>query len=154
MKPPCLAAPYVALYPGLCDVARANGYALAVHGTLARDMDLIAVPWVDDAQPAEVLVAAIKAHLGALHLREKIIADACLPEDTKTGYENHDPTRKPHLRRAWSFYLGHAYIDLSVMPRVQDAARLLGLGGDVSNPNNLGGVDRPGQVIEASKPLE
>ncbi len=124
MKPPSLAAPYAALYPGLCDVARQHGYALAIHGSLQKDMDLIAVPWVEDAKPAEELVAAMKAHLQALYLYEKIAANVnrdCLTEEEKleiTGYEGRDPTPKPHGRIAWAFYLGHAYIDLGVMPRI------------------------------------
>jgi hypothetical protein len=34
-----------ALYPELSEIARSHGYALAVHGSLARDFDLICVPW-------------------------------------------------------------------------------------------------------------
>lgn len=35
-----------AMYPGLAEVCHKHGYALAVHGSLARDFDLIAIPWV------------------------------------------------------------------------------------------------------------
>ncbi len=41
-----------ALYPDLAKVFVKHGYALAVHGSLARDIDLIAVPW--DTQPSSV----------------------------------------------------------------------------------------------------
>lgn len=34
-----------ALYPDLAKVLVGYGYALAVHGSLARDFDLVAVPW-------------------------------------------------------------------------------------------------------------
>lgn len=34
-----------AMYPDLAKIFQKNGYALAVHGSLARDLDLIAVPW-------------------------------------------------------------------------------------------------------------
>ena len=44
------------LYPKLAEVFRAHGYALAIHGSLARDMDLIAVPWIDTAtDPQDVI---------------------------------------------------------------------------------------------------
>lgn len=46
MKPANYAPTYCALYPALADLVRTHGYALAIHGTLGRDMDLIAVPWV------------------------------------------------------------------------------------------------------------
>ncbi len=45
--------------PHLRDAARANGYALAVHGSLSRDLDLIAVPWTDEAAPLTDIVAAL-----------------------------------------------------------------------------------------------
>jgi len=36
-----------------------HGYALAVHGSLHRDIDLIAVAWTDEACGAEELVEAL-----------------------------------------------------------------------------------------------
>jgi hypothetical protein len=45
-----------ALYPKLCKVFQKHGYALAVHGSMARDFDLIAVPWAEKiSSPEEVL---------------------------------------------------------------------------------------------------
>ena len=34
-----------ALYPDLASLFHRHGYALAVHGSLARDFDLVGVPW-------------------------------------------------------------------------------------------------------------
>lgn len=31
---------YACIYPGLAEVTRAHGYALAAHGSMARDFDL------------------------------------------------------------------------------------------------------------------
>lgn len=46
-KPPANYAPvYAAIYPELAEVFRKHGYALAIHGSLRRDFDLIAVPWI------------------------------------------------------------------------------------------------------------
>jgi hypothetical protein len=42
-------------------VARSKGYALAVHGSLARDIDLVAVPWVEEAASAAELAEAVRA---------------------------------------------------------------------------------------------
>lgn len=36
-----------AMYPDLAKIFHKHGYALAVHGSLARDLDLVAVPWAD-----------------------------------------------------------------------------------------------------------
>lgn len=120
MKAPSLAASYAALYPGLCEIARKHGYALAIHGSMARDLDLIAVPWTDEAEPAEVVAAALKEHAGACTYRE-INAFHGTPADRLDwieGLAGKDPTSKPHGRLAWSLHLDHgAYIDLSVLPR-------------------------------------
>lgn len=47
MNPATYAPMYAALYPSLAEIARTHGWALAVHGTLGRDMDLICVPWTE-----------------------------------------------------------------------------------------------------------
>src|SRR4051812_2987278 len=41
------------------EVARTHGYALAVHGSVNRDIDLIACPWVAEATDAETLYIAL-----------------------------------------------------------------------------------------------
>ena len=35
------------LIPALCEVERRNGYAIAVHDSLERDIDLVAIPWTE-----------------------------------------------------------------------------------------------------------
>jgi hypothetical protein len=37
----------VTLYPHLAKIFQKHGYALTVHGSLARDFDLVAVPWAE-----------------------------------------------------------------------------------------------------------
>lgn len=45
-----------AMYPELARIFIDNGYALAVHGSLRRDFDLIAVPWAKKvSSPKKVL---------------------------------------------------------------------------------------------------
>ena len=103
VKTPTLAPTYACLYPGLAEIAREHGYALAIHGSLQSDLDLMAIPWTEEACDAETLVAAVMR-----------VAGAYLPQ----GREHRDPTHKPHGRLAWSLHLeAGAYIDLSVMPR-------------------------------------
>jgi hypothetical protein len=84
------------------------GYALAVHGSLKRDIDLIACPWRDSAPGAHSLAAEIKKVTAAIigTAREREV--------------DPNPSKMPCGRLAWSFYLTHEdagpYIDLSVMP--------------------------------------
>lgn len=58
------AALYCHLYPLLVKAARAQGYTLAIHGSLSRDLDLIAVPWHPGARSAEDLVGALLRTVG------------------------------------------------------------------------------------------
>lgn len=87
----------------LREVARRYGYALAVHGSLSYDIDLIACPWHDQACSPESLAAAIQEAV-------KAITGSAMGEDRC-------PENKPHGRLAWSFHMGGGpYVDLSVMP--------------------------------------
>ena len=46
-------------------LAREVGYAVGVHGSLKRDFDLIAVPWVEDAVSSVALVEHLCEGLNA-----------------------------------------------------------------------------------------
>lgn len=106
---PAWPALYAVLYRSIVDIAREHGYAAALHGSLATDLDVLCAPWTEEASPPEVLVAAVKDQLGALSMSD-------------TGHPDKDPTRKPHGRLAWSLLLtAGAYVDLSVMPRAPEA---------------------------------
>ncbi len=59
MKAANFAPVYCALYPELATIARDHGYALAVHGSLARDGDLICIPWVEEPAHPQMVVDAI-----------------------------------------------------------------------------------------------
>lgn len=119
MKPATLAPAYCSLYPALCEVARENGYALCIHGTLGCDMDLLAVAWTDEAKSANELVRAIVEKLdGQMHPGGRPNGDG-----TFTEVDPWEPTKKPHGRLAWSICLRdfawngtNPFIDLSVIP--------------------------------------
>lgn len=85
--------------------ARELGYNLVLHGSLARDIDLVAVPWVAEAVPAEQLVEELRL-LIAQHNTD----------GTPGTVLNGGPSSKPHGRRAWSIDIGTTYLDLSVLP--------------------------------------
>jgi hypothetical protein len=48
-----------AMYPGLCEIFHRHGYALAVHGSLARDLDLIAIPWEKEVSECETVIKEV-----------------------------------------------------------------------------------------------
>lgn len=124
MKPPTRAPFFACMYHGLCDTARKHGYALAIHGTVTTDLDLVAIPWTDEAAPTETVVNALRDHIGACGYADLLCRDG-LAEDLvqqildRREPGTREPEMKPHGRRAWNLYMEHgAKVDLSVMPRV------------------------------------
>lgn len=89
-----------AMYPSLCDIFHKNGYALAVHGSLARDFDLIAIPWTNEAKSPLDVIEDIKINGFAIN----IIGDLEV---------------KPHGRIVYTLSVGfgECACDLSFMPR-------------------------------------
>lgn len=85
--------------------ARECGYAIGVHGSIARDIDLIAAPWAEDAKTTTELLSAILAVIAP--------AGGYLPSDDWVAH-------MPQGRLAFPFYFPgdphQPYIDLSVMP--------------------------------------
>ena len=87
--------------------ARELGYALLFHGSLARDIDVVAVPWTAGAVSADELAGRLEATIRALDATPA-------PENMPTE----GPKQKPHGRLAWSIHVQGTYFDLSVTPRV------------------------------------
>lgn len=87
-----------AMYPELATLAKKCGYALAVHGSLQRDFDLIAIPWIDKPKPPEKLIAAIAKYFALSQIGTV--------------------TQKPHGRTAYTLSIGfgHCALDLQFMP--------------------------------------
>lgn len=111
---PARAAAYVALYPMLQQIAKRHGYALAVHGSLHRDFDIVAIPWIDEATEPLSLIKAFKKAIGAV------------TQSDETDYLIKDcsPKPKPHGRVAYSLHVTNkgmygGYLDVSVMPRTK-----------------------------------
>lgn len=92
--------------------ARELGYALAVHGSLARDIDIIAIPWTLEAVSADELAMAMYAVIKSEH--ERIDArPGCI------GWK--EPAQKPHGRLVWEIHVWGSYFDFGVMPRTEAA---------------------------------
>lgn len=94
---------YAVLYESFRRAGLECGYAVALHGSMANDMDLIAVAWTEDAKPPEVLVDAIQNCIGKTIWSEWGISEP--------------PTLKPHGRIAYALTIsGATHIDLSIIP--------------------------------------
>ncbi len=104
------AAAYCALVPAITKVAKQFGYATTVHGSMSSDLDIVLIPWVEDAHSPEDVIEAIRLLIGGQKRRSDV-----------------QPLEKPLGRLSWAFYLteegktGYGatepYIDISVTPR-------------------------------------
>lgn len=98
MKDPNYAPVYCALYPQLAEITRNHGYALAIHGSLGRDMDLICVPWNETVSHPDEIVNEITTKFAL----------------KKVGQP--DTTHHGRIRYTISVAFGECFIDLSFMP--------------------------------------
>ena len=105
------------ILPVVREAARKCGYAVGLHGSMVRDLDLIACPWIDEALPPAALVTAIK--------------EALLSELGGRGAYGgwYSDKTSPHGRMWANFYFQpdvavdtpngvFPFIDLSIMPRL------------------------------------
>jgi hypothetical protein len=93
---------YTVLWPSFRKAAIECGWGLALHGSMASDMDMMAMPWTEDAQPPEKLVEAISDCIGKTVWKEK------------HSIAHHG---KPHGRIVYTISIfSDFYIDLSIMP--------------------------------------
>lgn len=53
------AAFYATIWPEIRQAALNCGWALGLHGSLANDMDIMAMPWTEEAKSAEEMIQAI-----------------------------------------------------------------------------------------------
>jgi hypothetical protein len=102
-----VAKAYAKTITPLRERARELGYALTVHGSIKRDIDLVAIPWIDEAAPPQELADALREKT------EEIIGFAIY------GHDGPFPRLKPHGRMCWTIHFNGTYIDLSVIPRLQ-----------------------------------
>lgn len=112
MKPATMTPVYAVLYAKMAEAARSCGYALAVHGSMSRDLDVVAIPWTEEATSAEVVVKAMAE-----------VAARRIGDDPVIGYQLSTAPR-PHGRVGFSFpfvltdgFTPDGYVDVSVMPR-------------------------------------
>ena len=100
MKPANYGPTYACIYPGLAEITRKHGYALAAHGSMARDFDLVCIPWAEQVSQPDEVVKAITAAFSIHQIGE--------------------PGKKNHGRVAYTISLGfgECFIDLSFMSSV------------------------------------
>jgi len=97
---------YSFLYPIINEVCKQHGYACCLHGSLQKDLDIIAVPWDEDISSISDLVNSVTNAVGGILFNET-------------------PIERGHGRLAFWISLGteiyDPYIDFSVYTILSDA---------------------------------
>ena len=109
MKPANNAPIYASIYSELAELCRSHGYALAIHGSLSKDFDLVCVPWADNvSEPIDVVIA--------------IVGKFALTLSSPEGQP--PPFIKPWCREVYTFIFkwGNTALDLSFTPRIPSPA--------------------------------
>lgn len=60
----CYPAIYAQILPVIREIAGECGWGIGLHGSLLKDLDLIAIPWKDDATSDEEMVKRIADEIG------------------------------------------------------------------------------------------
>lgn len=93
---------YAAFFTVARLVGWSYGYAIAMHGSFTRDLDLIAVPWTEQAQEANRVLRNIESRTGWKRLKE-------------------EGSSHPHGRLVWTLtsqkFECPRFVDLGFMPR-------------------------------------
>jgi hypothetical protein len=55
---------YSVCLEGLMNIAKEHGYNLVVHGSMSRDFDLVAIPWIDEPKSHIEMLDAFCEFLG------------------------------------------------------------------------------------------
>lgn len=141
---------YAALIPRLRVIAAKYGYALALHGSMNRDFDLILVPWQEWANQHLEMVTEMRDALGGFFHSpdpqfESLIKDGAV-------------SKKPHGRLSYSIHLSSQgmegpYLDISVAPSVPPTNATLEHTGASSQeiPVPSGGSEHASRVSEDIK---
>ena len=100
-------------------IAWQYGYACVAHGSYTRDLDLLLVPWTDEARGNDEQLLKLIAQAGGLRFRDG-------NEDIIQSKP--DWTEKPHGRKSCSLFFptfgDRRWVDIGIMPTLQvvDAA--------------------------------
>ena len=98
---------YACVLEGLRRIAMECGYALAVHGSCASDLDLIAVIWRSDYKPSEYLVNRFIEELSHYSFGDESFRQLTSPE---RRFKNQMHYTIP--------IIGDWYVDLTVIEEV------------------------------------
>lgn len=114
---------YTLFYERLKQIAKQYGYNLVIHGSMARDLDLIAIPWIDEPQDELLMIQDFHEYLtGKKYSKKENYHHSILPGGRSSyvihlnlGDKNGEWTR---------FENEQYYLDISVTPAPKNKTKL------------------------------
>ena len=92
---------YACIYEDLRKAAINCGWALVLHGSLASDMDIMAMPWTEDAKPVDEMI--------------KVLSD-CFTDSPFKEHHTIPNYNKPNNRVVYTMSIwGNFYLDINVI---------------------------------------
>ena len=85
--------------PKIRESAVKCGWAVGIHGSVEHDLDLMAMPWVEEHTTSDELAAMLSE----------------IVDDSHRGYVKSNDGDKPNGRIVYTIFAGDSYIDLNVI---------------------------------------
>lgn len=114
---------YAHCYQSLQQIARSLGYNLLLHGSMDRDMDLVAVPWSDTPESHTTLLQAFNMHINGVEKGTPegsllTVAEACYCYSVLPGGRASYIIDLNRGGRFNGYFDEQYYIDISITPLV------------------------------------
>jgi len=130
---------YAAFYTVARLTAWSYGYAIAMHGSFTRDLDLIAIPWTDAAVSPEKLIHQIQYRTG------------CTPVKPNASIREHG-------RIVWTLSFPEfdcpRFVDFSIIPPVRLDTQLTKTPSAGHDDGNLRGLAEQGRIADGGQCTE
>ena len=109
---------YAYYFYDLKEISREFGYNLVLHGSLNRDLDLIAIPWVDDPKPELDCINALSMHINGFIAHEDHWKDVYMYKELPGGRHSYviNINRRQTNKDGQYQEDPQFYIDISVTP--------------------------------------
>jgi hypothetical protein len=100
-------------FEGLKQIAIEHGYNLCIHGSMNRDLDLVAFPWADEIKPHFEMAVAMLSYIGGQFNNANNEGDLCgVRKHGRVTYVINVLRRTPFTNEEDKQY----YFDLNVYP--------------------------------------
>jgi len=119
MKKPLNARPniYATIFEPLKLIAKGLGYNLVLHGSLNRDMDLIAIPWTDNPGTHKDLIIAMDVYLNGVNMVWDTEEVPIRYKYSKLPGGRHSYVIDLNRGGPWNSYVDEQYyLDISITP--------------------------------------